>query len=410
MSATPRNYKIEIHEGIRRIDGAKWNALVEGESPFLEYGFLSLLEETGCTGEESGWFPMIFVATESDGDGDGEDATTKSEDRPYLGALPFYIKTNSAGEFVFDWGWADAAYRAGIRYYPKGVVAVPFTPVTGARILTASELEEAERSALGSALIQTAMGFAKQAGLSSVHFNFIPEHETGLFKELGLPLRYGMQYHWYNGRERGMASPYEDFDDYLSRFRSKKRANIRRERRKLEEEGVTSRVLTGDMIDEAIMADMFEYYRDTVQKFFYGKQYLTEEFFLALPDVMRDRLHFVIMSRDGEDFGGTFNLYKNDRLYGRYWGATAEVQFAHFEACMYTPIEWAIEHGVKVFEPGAGGEHKYDRGFEPTHTYSAHYLVDERLDEAIRGVLAQERASRDLQIEHLSKENPFKDT
>jgi len=406
MSDVSRGYKIEIHEGIRRIDGARWDELVHGESPFLEYGFLSLLEETGCTGEESGWFPMIFVAT----DAGAEDGEQDGDEGDYLGALPFYIKTNSAGEFVFDWGWADAAYRAGIRYYPKGVVAVPFTPVTGARVLTSKSLDAPEREALGKALIQTAMGFAEQAGLSSVHFNFILEHEIELFEELELPLRYGMQYHWYNGRERGEAGPYEDFDDYLSRFRSKKRANIRRERRKLAQAGATSRVVMGDAIDEALMADMFVYYKDTVQKFFYGRQYLTREFFLALPDVMRDRLHFVIMSLDGKDFGGTFNLYKNDRLYGRYWGAVEEVEFAHFEACMYTPIEWAIEHGVKVFEPGAGGEHKYDRGFEPTHTYSAHYLVDERLDDAIRGVLAQERAGRDLQIEHLSKENPFKDT
>ena len=394
----PPTYQIEIHEGIRHIPAAHWDALVQDASPFLEHGFLALLEETGCVGEESGWFPMIFAATRA-GDESGQ----------LLGALPFYIKTNSSGEFVFDWGWADAANRAGIRYYPKAVVAVPFTPVTGQRVLTAASLGAREARELSLAMIQAAMDFAQRSGLSSVHFNFVLPQEVSLFEELGLPLRHGMQYHWYNGKDRAQGEPYKDFDDFLARFRSKKRANIRRERRKLAQAGVTTRVVRGEAIDEAMMHKMFAYYQNTVRKFYYGNQYLTRDFFLALPEVMRDSLHFVIASLDGEDFGGTFNMHKGERLYGRYWGATQEVEFAHFEACMYAPITWAIEHGVKVFEPGAGGEHKYDRGFEPTHTYSAHDIKDPRLDEAIRGFLAQERQQRDAQIEALSQENPFKD-
>ena len=235
------------------------------------------------------------------------------------------------------------------------------------------------------------------------------EPETEHFERLDLPLRYGMQYHWYNGRERGAQGPYEDFDDFLARFRSKKRANIRRERRKLRESGVTTRVVSGGDIDEALASQMFDYYADTINKFFYGRQYLTREFFLRVWETMGPRLHFVIASHEGRDFAGAFNLLKGGRLYGRYWGCLEEFKYAHFEVCMYRPIEWCIEQGVEVFEPGAGGDHKYDRGFEPTHTYSAHYISDVRLEQAIREVLAQERESRDEQIEYLSQNNPFKD-
>lgn len=392
--------KVEINEGISNIDAERWDKLVEGESPFLEYGFLSLLEETGCMGERSGWFPMIVTIARDDEDGEGGDEL--------LGALPFYIKTNSAGEFVFDWSWADAAQRAGIRYYPKAVVAVPFSPVPGRRVLLAAGLAPEERVEIARAMISAANSFAERAGLSSVHYNFVLESELDYFHDLDIPLRYGMQYHWYNGRDRGAQGRYEDFDEFLSRFRSKRRANLRRERRKLAERGVTTRVVQGAEIDEATMAMMFGFYKNTVSKFFYGQQYLTRDFYLAVHEVMRERLHFVIASYDGEDFGGAFNMLKNGRLYGRYWGCTQEHEFAHFEVCMYTPIQWCIEHGVDVFEPGAGGEHKYERGFEPTYTYSAHKIFDPRLSSAIDGFLAHERGERDVQILEMSKSNPFK--
>lgn len=397
MEAAQVRYRIEVHQGILGVDGGAWDELVGEQSPFLEYGFLSLLEEAGCVGERAGWYPMIFTATR------------EGDDEALAGALPLYLKTNSEGEFVFDWSWADAAYRAGISYYPKGVVAVPFTPVTGRRVLLSSALSAEEAAALGDALIGAARQFARDTELSSLHFNFVTEPELELFERAELPLRYGMQYHWYNGRERGEAGPYEDFADFLARFRSKRRANIRRERRKVAEAGVTTRVVRGGEVDEALMARMFDYYVDTINKFFYGRQYLTRDFFLALPERLGERLHLVIASRDGEDFAGALNLYKDRRLYGRYWGCVEEVKYTHFEVCMYAPIEWCIEHGVEVFEPGAGGEHKYERGFEPTTTYSAHDIVDPRLRAAIEGFLAQERRERERQIEVLSADNPFKD-
>jgi len=399
-------YKIIVktHDGVQGIDPDAWDMLVDDGSPFLEHGFLSLLEETGCTGQRAGWIPMIFTAhrlsEDEPDDADGE----------LIGALPFYIKTNSAGEFVFDWSWADAAQRAGIQYYPKAVVAVPFTPVTGRRILVGSWLDDDTHAGIRRALVETAVSVASQMGLSSVHFNFVLDDERGVFDDLQVPMRFGMQYHWYNGRQQGAEEDYADFDAFLSRFRSKRRANIRRERRKLAESGVTTRVVTGDALDEDIMARMYTFYADTVRKFYWGRQYLTEEFFLALPERMSERIHIVIASDpDGRDFAGAFNLVKRDRLYGRYWGCTREIKYTHFEVCMYKPIEWCIEHGIQVFEPGAGGEHKYERGFEPTRTTSAHYIADPGLDQAIRGFLVREREATASQIDHMLRESCLKD-
>ncbi len=392
--------RIETHEGVGELDPDAWNRLVGDGSPFLDHGFLSLLEETGCTGHEAGWLPMILTATRIPADA--------AEDAPgeLVGALPIYIKTNSAGEFVFDWGWADAAHRAGIPYYPKAVVAVPFTPVTGTRLLVDPEDPLADE--LSRALVGAALGMAKRSGLSSVHFNFVLEREVAALEHAGLPTRFGMQYHWYNGEERGEQGPYPDFDAFLQRFRAKRRANIRRERRKLAESGVRVRAVQGDAIDEALMDHVFRCYKSTVDKFHWGRQYLNREFFLRLPERARDHLHIVVASDGRGDFAAAFNMLKAGRLYGRYWGCTREVPFAHFEVCMYYPIEWCIQNGVGVFEPGAGGEHKYERGFEPTKTFSAHYIVEPALDHAIRDFLARERDGVDGRIAYMNDTSVLK--
>ncbi len=401
MPETPHTrYQIEVLDSITSLDASDWDALVEDESPFLSHAFLSLLEETGCTGERAGWYPLILVARK---EGD--------ETRALQGALPLYVKTNSEGEFIFDWAWADAAYRAGIAYYPKGVVAVPFSPVSARKLLVHPELDATEQSNLAKGLIAASLQVANQQNLSSLHYNFLKADELEHFEEFPTSLRYTMQYHWYNGHEKeASTAPYASFDEFLSRFRSKRRANIRRERKRLKGAGVTTRVLQGDAITEEVMARMFRFYVNTVNKFFYGRQYLKEDFFLALPERLGDHLHLVFATHDGEDFAGAFNLYKGDRLYGRYWGCTRDIEFAHFEVCMYTPIEWCIEHGVKLFEPGAGGEHKYERGFEPTTMYSMHYLADPRLAHGVEMFLEQERSARAAQIEELHALNPFKDT
>lgn len=382
---------IESHDGVTELDAAEWDELVGDESPFLEYGFLSSLEDSGCVGEGTGWFPVILSARRGD---------------KLVGAAPLYIKTHSKGEFVFDWSWADAAQRAGIRYYPKGVVAVPFTPVTGARLLTHHELEDDFREGLRKALATAAMKVADDAELSSIHYNFLLPEEVETFEEIDVPVRSGVQYHWQSpeGDDR-----YQEFDDYLARFRSKQRANIRRERRKLGEDGVVTRVLTGDELTHDLMDRMFEYYRSTVRKFYWGHQYLNREFFHMVLDRLRDRLHIVVAERRGEEYAGAFNLLKDERLYGRYWGCSKEVQFTHFEVCFYKSIEWCIDNDVAVFEPGAGGEHKFHRGFEATKTYSAHYIREPRLENAIADFLDYENKQIDRHVDMLNEEGPFKD-
>ena len=394
---------IEAHQGVRQIAAQAWQPLVAHESPFLDHAFLSLLEQTGCVGERTGWTPMILTASRPGPDPD--------QPPQLVGAMPMYLKTNSSGEFVFDWSWADAAHRAGLSYYPKGLVAVPFTPVTGRRVLLHPQaLSDAdERALVARALIQASLEIGlERLGLSSMHYNFILDEERPLFDALGLAPRYGVQYHWYNRQHASPdASPLASFDAFLARFRAKRRANIRRERRKLQDAGVTTRVLSGHELTEQDMRRMFRYYRSTVHKFHWGQQYLNEDLFLALPLACPDTLQVVFASQGGQDFAGALNMIKDQRLYGRYWGCDREVEFAHFEVCMYTPIAWCIERGVQVFEPGAGGEHKYERGFEPTFTYSAHALRDARLDAAVRRFLDHERAHLSAQLDELRDQSPL---
>lgn len=382
---------IEIRrlEGLSNLEPGAWNRLVGRESPFLEYGFLHSLEASGCLTPRSGWFPRIITAY------DGDDL---------VGAVPFYIKENSTGEFVFDWGWADAAYGAGIPYYPKAVVAVPFTPVTGARILTAPHREDGEK--IAKMLVESSLQLADDQNLSSVHFNFIPATDRRLFEDLGLPIRLGVQYHWRNDDGRG--APLEDFGDFLSRFRSKKRANIRRERRRLAESGVDTEIRLGPELSTDDMSRVFHYYRDTVQKFYYGQQYLNEEFFQRLRRALPERLHVVFARQQDETFAGAFNLFKENRLYGRYWGCERDVAFAHFETCFYGPIQWCIDEGIEVFEPGAGGEHKFDRGFEPTLTYSAHYIRQPALRRGVTEFIARETELIGRQMAQLRRDSPLK--
>ncbi len=382
-------YTIEILSGVTKIAPDTWNHLVGDGSPFLEHGFLAALETTDCVGADSGWIPQIFIARASD------------NSEKIVGALPLYLKFNSSGEFVFDWGWADAAHRVGMQYYPKAIVAVPFTPVTGARLLVDPQADNPHEVRL--MLAAAAIQFAEENDLSSVHFNFITEDEIKVFEELGLPVRLGLQYHWKN-------DAFASFDDFLSRFRSKRRANIRRERKKLAEQGVTTQIQTahsGAPITSEDLQRAFVYYRDTVQKFYYGQQYLNQEFFEELLHILPERLHLVTAYQDGKPFAGAFNLYKNDRLYGRYWGAQRDIEFTHFEVCMYRAITWCIENNVQVFEPGAGGEHKFERGFTPTRTYSAHFIHDPRLRMAITDFIGRERAAIEAHILQLADESPF---
>lgn len=391
-------YRIDRLDGVSAVDPHVWDALIGDQSPFLEHGFLATLEQTGCVGSHAGWVPLILTIRETYDDRADNDA-------PLVGALPLYIKTNSSGEFVFDWGWAEGAHRAGIPYYPKAVVAVPFTPVPGARLLVRAGHPDAAN--IRRLLVEQALALADELRLSSVHFNFLTLYEVALFEELTLPVRVGLQYHWYN--EDAQGRPLEKFEDFLGRFRSKRRANVRRERRDLARAGVDVAVVPGEELTDDDMRRMFGYYLDTVTKYFYGQQYLNEAFFLELRHRLAPRLQLAFAREHGVPFGAAFNLLKGSRLYGRYWGCEREIPFAHFEACIYRPIEWCIEQGIEVFEPGAGGTHKYERGFTPTRTYSAHYVRDPRLARAIAEFVALERAHVEEQWQAMAEQSPLKD-
>ena len=367
MPAPPEPaFTIHLEEGVAALDRKEWNELVADESPFLEWEFLASLEEAGVLDERSGWTSRPLVARQNG---------------RLVAACPLYLKRNSEGEFVFDFAWADAAHRAGIEYYPKIVVGVPFSPVSGARFLVRHGENRAlwiER--LGHALKDACTG----NDLSGVHVNFCLPDEAEALAQLGFAPRIGLQYHWRN-------QGYRDFDDYLEAFRSKRRNQVRRERREMGEQAVEIATLSGDALTADLLDPIYRFYRSTVQAHSFGRQYLNHRAFELLIERFRHRLVFVIASQAGERIAGTFNVEKAGVLYGRYWGATRMVRHLHFNVCYYAAIEHCIAHGLTRFEPGAGGEYKQLRGFDASPTWSVHFLADRRLAAAVEQYLARER-------------------
>ncbi len=371
-------------EGVSRLPRDAWNRLVGDESPFLEWEWLASLEETGCVGGSTGWIPRTLVAYE-----DGE----------LVAACPLYVKYNSEGEFVYDHGWAHAAERAGISYYPKLLVGVPFTPVTGARFLVAEGQDHTQwAKQFGAALRDV----CDNEDVSGVHVNFCREEEMEALREMGFDARVGFQYHWKNHQ-------YEDFEDYLQRFRSKRRNQIRRERRELERQGIRIEFAVGDDIDQHVVSHMFRFYLTNIENHHYwGRQYLNREFFDLIAERFRSRLQITLARQGEETVAGTLNVFKGDVLYGRYWGTDRPLRHLHFNTCYYAPIEFCIERGLARFEPGAGGEYKQVRGFDAEPTASVHYLKDDRLADAVRGYLARERRDAVETIEWFRDQSALK--
>ncbi|MFQ5416691.1 MAG: GNAT family N-acetyltransferase [Myxococcota bacterium] len=376
-------WKIELEDGVASIPREDWNALAAGESPFLDWDWLASLEHAETVGPATGWLAKPLVAR------DGE---------RLVAACPLYVKNHSEGEFVFDWGWADAAERAGISYYPKLLVGVPFTPVAGARFLIASGEDRVSWvHRFGAALRELCDG----NDLSGVHVNFTRQDETEPLRDEGYLLRIGFQYHWHNHGYRG-------FDDYLARFRSKRRTQIRRERREMDDVGVRIEALAGDTIDDALFEPMYRFYRSTVDAHFYGRPYLNRHFFELLRERFKHRLCLVVARQGDEIIAGTTNVEKDGVLYGRYWGATRPLRHLHFNVCYYAAIEHCIEAGLTRFEPGAGGDYKYLRGFDAQATYSLHYLREPRLAQAVERFLESERAEASRAIEQLRDRSVLK--
>jgi hypothetical protein len=374
MSSEAPTLTLRLEDGVSRLPRREWDALVGDASPFLEWAFLASLEEAGTLDESSGWAAKPLVAY---------------EDGRLVAACPLYVKTNSEGEFVFDYAWADAAYRAGIDYYPKLLVGVPFSPVGGARFLVRADADRAVWiQRLGAALREV----CADNELSGVHVNFCRPDEAEALRDLGFHTRIGLQYHWHN-------HDYRDFEDYLGAFRSKRRNQIRRERRELGVQDVKIEAYTGEAIGRDLIDPMYRFYLSTVRSRVWGRQYLNREVFELLVERFRDRLVFIVAERAGEPVAGTFNVCKGDALYGRYWGATHRIRHLHFNVCYYAAIEFCIEHGLDRFEPGAGGEYKQVRGFDAQPTWSAHYLADPRLGAAVERFLESERAHAEETID-----------
>lgn len=362
-------FEVRVHTKIREIPQAEWDEL-DGvkAAPFLSWAFLDALETTGCVGADAGWLPHHLSFWEGG---------------RMLATAPAYIKGNSEGEFVFDYAWAGASERAGLPYYPKLVVAVPFTPATGARLLVKLP---ADRPRLLPVLAEAVRKIVAGEELSSAHVLFPTEAEAHGLVEAGLAHRYGIQFHWRN-------HGYGCFEDYLSRFSSKRRNQIRRERKEMGRQGITLTTLRGAVPPEVVDA-MYRFYAATVDKFSWGRHYLNRAFFEEICVTLRGKVEVVLAREGSRIIAGAFNIAGETTLFGRYWGADEERPFLHFNVCFYHSIDECIARGMKLFEPGAGGQHKLVRGFEPSLTHSAHHLAHPGLDRAVRDYLVRERAAQ----------------
>lgn len=367
-------------DSLAAVSPAEWDALA-GDQPFVSHAFLALLESTGCVGRQAGWQPAHLLMHEGD---------------VLVGAVPAYLKNHSWGEFVFDFGWAQAYQRAGLSYYPKLVATVPFTPATGPRLLLRPGATDAQRAALVAGIEER----VRDARLSSAHALFVDEADREAFEAAGWLLRRDCQFHWSN---RGYAS----YDDYLATFTAEKRKKAKRERRRCDEAGITFRTLHGDELDTATIDDCYALHRDTFLR--HGHEpYLTRTFFRAAAPAFGRRLMVKLAVHDGHNVAAAIFFRSDTTLFGRYWGAREEFHSLHFEACYHQGIDYCIEHRLQRFEPGTQGEHKVSRGFEPTLTWSAHHIADVRFRAAIEDFLEREAPAVAAYAEEIDRHTPFR--
>ena len=373
---------LRIHNAISEIAPEAWDACAGDVNPTVSHVFLNALEESGSATPRAGWAPQHLSFADSGG--------------RLVGAVPMYLKSHSYGEFVFDWGWADAYERSGGRYYPKLLCAVPFTPVPGPRLLVAPDAAAATKSHLIAGMVE----LARQRKLSSLHVNFPEAEEFEAFAQAGFLQRVGQQFHWTN-------EGYRDFDDYLAALNSRKRKAVKKERRKALAGGIDIEVLTGSDLTERAWDAFYRLYLATSDRK-WGEAYLSRRFFALIGERMPDKIVLIMARRGGEYIAGAFNILGRDTIYGRNWGARREYPFLHFECCYYSAIEFAIQRGLKRVEAGAQGPHKLQRGYLPTPIYSAHWIPDPGFRRAVAAFLAREREMVEQKIEHLAEFSPFR--
>ncbi|MCF1502761.1 GNAT family N-acetyltransferase [Afifella sp. H1R] len=378
---------LRVISGLREIDRLAWDRCANPPgtdvNPFLSWDFLEALERAGCATARTGWAPRHLVAG--------------GESSEVWGVVPCYLKSHSQGEYVFDYGWADAFERAGGRYYPKIQVSVPFTPVTGRRLLVAPGPEaEARRQILAAGIAEV----TRLHDASSAHVTFLPEAEASELEDVGFLVRTDQQFHWTN-------NGYETFEDFLGDLSSRKRKGIRKERRDALEDGVEVEWVSGADLTEAHWDAFFEFYMDTGARK-WGRPYLNRRFFSLIGERMADQIVLILARRAGRYVAGALNFIGSDTLYGRYWGCIEEHPCLHFELCYYQAIDYALAHGLTRVEAGAQGPHKLARGYVPVTTYSAHLIAEPRFRRAVADYLASERRHVELENRILAEHTPFR--
>ena len=384
------SYTIKAVSSIGEIGASAWNACANpadrglAYDPFLSFAFLDALETSESAVAGTGWAPYHLVLENEDQAG-------------VLGVVPMYLKNHSSGEYVFDYGWAEAFERAGGRYYPKLQISVPFTPATGRRLLIGSSDDQQQ---LESHLLGGVMQLAEKMAVSSVHITFAEKEQWDHMGELGFLQRTHKQFHWQNDE-------YQTFDDFLSALSSKKRKNIRRERRDALANGITIEMLTGADIQEQHWDAFYRFYTDTGQRK-WGTPYLTRHFFSTIGETMPDDILLVMCKRGNEYVAGAINFIGSECLFGRNWGCIEDHPFLHFEVCYYRAIEFAIERGLRRVEAGAQGSHKLARGYLPSHTYSAHWIVNTSFRDAVDDYLKDERGYVQDEINEMKAHSPFR--
>ena len=372
--------KIELASSLRNIDKNQWNKLNICNHPFTSYEFLNALETSNSVSTKTGWTPKHILV--------------KNAANNLIGASPNYLKMHSYGEYIFDHSWANAFENAGGQYYPKLLSAIPFTPATGPRILLSPQKNNNDE--IFKLIIGTYEQLVKNNNLSSAHINFITKQLSDTLNKRNWIKREGLQFHWYNKK-------YQSFDDFLDELKSTKRKAIKKERKKINEYGLTIERLTGDALNVKIWDSFYEFYLSTIDKK-WGGAYLTKDFFYSINQSMKNKILLVIAKKNNDIIAGALNFLGENTLYGRNWGSKLDIPFLHFELCYYQAIEYAIENKIQIVEAGAQGHHKIQRGYIATSTYSAHYIQNDSFDKAVRGFVEMEANEINKQIEIINQQ------
>jgi predicted N-acyltransferase len=375
-----------VIKSITQVDPESWNDLLNDTNPFLQFDFLAILEETGCVSAEKGWLPRHLIC--------------EAEDGLLIGALPLYLKTNSYGEFVFDFSWANAYHQAGLNYYPKLTSAIPFSPATGPRVLASDNRDDG--AVIKLMLVNAAIALTKDADLSSFHILFPDHAQIPLLENAGLLIRKDCQFHWQNEN-------YASFDDFLAKFTAAKRKKTRRERRRITEAGIAFITRSGADLTDSDWDKIMPLYASTFMR--RGNEpYLNSDFFKQISVCMPGNIVVFMGYQDNELVAVAICFRSNTTLYGRYWGTVRYIDSLHFETCYYQGIDYCIEQGLQFFEPGAQGEYKISRGFVPTETWSAHWLSHPEFARAIDDYLVMERKHIDRYIDAVGNHVPYRNS